>query len=129
MRFYLVDDDPLMVKLQSRILMNAGHEVAWETDSTIAMDAIIGNKPDCVITDLMMPGVDGYQLITQIRKETSLDHTVVIVLSAKAFMQDKRQALDFGASGFIRKPVDPVTFLDKVREVIEKAMPGRGVEV
>lgn len=119
MRFYLVDDDPLMVKLQTRILENAGHEVDSETDSTRALDRIIETRPECVITDLMMPGVDGYGVITRIRSEPTLDDTVVIVLSAKAFMQDKRQALDFGAAGFIRKPVDPATFLDNVTEILD----------
>lgn len=119
MRFYLIDDDPLMVKLQTRILENAGHEVESETDSTRALEQIVVSKPECVITDLMMPGIDGYGVITRIRKEPTLDDTVVIVLSAKAFMQDMRQAMDFGAAGFIRKPVDPTTFMDNVMDILE----------
>lgn len=124
MRFFLVDDDPLMVKLQTRILVNAGHEVESETDGAVALVKIEETKPDCVVTDLMMPGMDGYQLITRIKKSPSLGDTIVIVLSAKAFMQDKRQAMEFGASGFIQKPVDPGTFLDQVMEIIGVAMPG-----
>jgi len=118
MRFFLIDDDPVMIKLQSMILTKAGHSVTTEVDSTAALAQICSAPPDCVITDLMMPGIDGYQLISLIRKETALDQTAIIVLSAKMFPQDKRQALEFGANGFINKPIDPVSYLDKVNEII-----------
>ncbi len=118
MQFFLVDDDPVMIKLQSMILTNGGHTVTTEADSTRALAQIKADRPDCVVTDLMMPGIDGYQLITLIRKEPTLDRTAIIVLSAKMFPQDKRQAIEFGANGFINKPLDPVNFLDKVNEII-----------
>ncbi len=121
MHFFLVDDDPVMIKLQEKILTNGGHSVTSEADSTRALEQIKTIRPDCVVTDLMMPGLDGYQLITLIRKEPTLDQTTIIVLSAKMFPQDKRQAIEFGANGFIHKPVNPVTFLDKVNEIIDVA--------
>lgn len=118
MDIFLIDDDPVMIKLQSMILSNAGHTVTAETDSAVALEKIKSTRPDCVVTDLMMPGIDGYQLISLIRKETTLDQTTIIVLSSKTFPQDKRQALEFGANGFINKPIDPATYLDKVNEII-----------
>jgi len=118
MQFFVIDDDPVMIKVQSMILTKAGHSVTAETDSASAMSQITSLHPDCVITDLMMPGIDGYQLITMIRKDPSLDQTTIIVLSSKMFPQDKRQALEFGANGFINKPIDPLTFMGKVDEVL-----------
>ncbi len=119
MHIFLIDDDPVMVKLQTMILTKAGHTVTTEIDSNKAMVRIMELRPDCVVTDLMMPGVDGYQLISLIRKEPELDRTVIIVLSSKMFPQDKRQAFEFGANGFISKPISPATFLDHVTEIIE----------
>ncbi len=121
MDFFLVDDDPIMIKLLETILSRAGHSVTTEDDSNLALDRIRSQRPDCVITDLMMPGVDGYQLITQIRNESDLADTTIIVLSSKMFPQDLRQAIEFGANGFIKKPVDPVTFLDQVNEILNIA--------
>lgn len=121
MHIFLVDDDPVMVKLQTMILTNAGHTVTTEIDSDKAMAQIMELRPDCVITDLMMPGVDGYQLISLIKKEPELDHVIIIVLSSKMFPQDKRQAFEFGANGFISKPISPATFLDQITEIIGPA--------
>jgi len=119
MHIFLIDDDPVMVKLQTMILTKAGHTVTTEIDSDKAMARIRELRPDCVITDLMMPGIDGYQLISLIRKEPGLDRTVIIVLSSKMFSQDRRQAFEFGANGFISKPISPATFLAQVTEIIE----------
>lgn len=119
MHFYLVDDDPVMVKLLSMVLANAGHTVTSDGDSNESMARIKSVRPDCVITDLMMPGIDGYQLITMIRKEPDLDNIAIIVLSSKMFPQDLRQAIEFGANGFIHKPIEPGAFLDQVNGILE----------
>ena len=119
MHIFLIDDDPVMVKLQTMILTRAGHTVTTEVDSDVAMSRIKELRPDCVVTDLMMPGIDGYQLISLIRKEPDLGHVIIIVLSSKMFPQDRRQAFEFGANGFISKPISPATFLEKVAEIIE----------
>ncbi len=119
MRFFLVDDDPLMLEIQTDFLEPAGHEVTVETDSVLAFDRILKEKPEILITDLMMPGLDGYQLITKLRKERNSDALKIIVLSAKMFPQDQRQAIACGANGFIVKPVRRELYLEKINAILD----------
>lgn len=119
MRFFLVDDDPLILRVQTDILETAGHGVVSESDSRLAFDRICDERPECVITDLMMPHIDGYQLITMLRKQYDSAALKIIVLSAKMFPQDQRQALAAGADGFIIKPVRPDAYLEKLATILE----------
>jgi phosphoribosyl 1,2-cyclic phosphodiesterase len=98
--------------------MKAGHSVVCENDSTKAMTQIRAERPDCVITDLMMPGVTGYQIVTDIKADADLKETSVIVVSAKAFDFDRRQALKMGADGFFQKPIDPKTYAKAIEDIL-----------
>ncbi|MGE4562820.1 MAG: response regulator, partial [Rhodospirillales bacterium] len=64
---YVVDDDPASADAMKALLKAAGHDVTSSTDSTTAYDAILETRPDCVVANLMMPGVDGLQLCKQMR--------------------------------------------------------------
>ena len=66
--------------------------------------------PDCVLTDIMMAGLDGMQLIKQIKDEAALKDTKIIVVSSKTYEYDQRRAMELGADGFITKPIDADRF-------------------
>ena len=68
MKFFIVDDDPDTLALVSRLLTDAGHEVVVRASSTGAVRDIPDARPDCVITDLMMPVMDGFELTRELRR-------------------------------------------------------------
>ena len=76
-------------------------------------------NPHCVLTDLMMPGTDGMQLVKIIKEDAELAAIKVIVVSAKQFEFDRRQAMKFGADAFLDKPIDSSGFLAVVDQVME----------
>lgn len=71
--------------------------------------------PDCVITDIMMPEIDGIQILKQINDDEQLAGTKVIIVSVKSFEFDRRQAMKMDAVGFITKPIDPATYCDQIQ--------------
>ena len=121
-RILVVDDDPFMIELETALLEEAGYEVVALDSPEEALAKIKNVEPDCVITDLVMPGVAGMQLLKNIRDDHSLSMIKVIVLSSKSFEFDKRQAMQFGADRFITKPIDADNFTKSVRAVLESKL-------
>lgn len=121
-RILVVDDDPFMIELETALLEEAGYEVVALDSAEEALAKIKDVEPDCVITDLVMPGVAGMQLLKIIKDNHSLSEVKVIVLSSKSFEFDKRQAMQFGADRFIIKPIDAESFAKSVRAVLESKL-------
>lgn len=116
--FYIVDDDRISINLMTRYLEKEGQTVSGNTSSIKALQEIIAQQPDCVIVDLMMPEIDGLELINLLRSKRSLDKTKIVVVTAKPYEFDRQQAFSFGADGYIVKPVDPKTFVSQLLRTI-----------
>ena len=116
---YLVDDDPVVVETMTALLKSAGHSVTSSTVSAGIINDIAKKKPDCVIADLMMPEVDGLQLCKQVRGHRDLKNTKFIVVSAKVYEFDQKRSFEFGAHGYIRKPINPETFVDRINRILD----------
>ena len=117
-RIFVVDDDPLAVKVISELLEDAGHQITSMTESKSAFATILAMKPDCVICELMMPGVDGFQLCKMVTEHTELTNTKFIMLSTKAYEFDQKRSFTFGAHGYIRKPLNSETFSDQINRIL-----------
>ncbi|NQU61985.1 MAG: response regulator [Rhodospirillales bacterium] len=116
---YLVDDDSVVLEFMASLLKDAGFSVTTSTISAGVINDIVKKKPDCVISDLMMPEVDGYQLCQQVMGHKGLKNTKFIVVSAKAYEFDLKRSYVFGAHGFVRKPVNPETFIDRIKRILD----------
>ena len=118
MKFFIVDDDPDVVALLEKELRNAGHRVESLLSSREALARIPGARPDCVITDLMMPEMDGFELTRELRSRPELSAMKIIVLSAKTYDFDRRRAKELGADGYITKPIKRETLLAQIGEMV-----------
>jgi len=101
-RFYIIDDDESVVMFLQSLLEVAGHSVTGFSSSQEGLGAILRDPPDCVVTDIMMPEMDGVELCRQVR-QAGLTDLCVLVVSAKVYPTDKERALAAGASGFVSK--------------------------
>ena len=110
MKFFLVDDDPDTLALVSSLLTGAGHEVIVCSSSADAARDILTARPDCVITDLMMPMMDGFELTRELRRRCELAGMKIVILSAKSYDFDRRRAKEMGADGYLTKPINRETF-------------------
>ncbi len=118
MKFYVVDDDPDLLALIGLLLKGAGHTAVLIDSSRRALTEIPQARPDCVITDVMMPEIDGFELTRELRKHAELAGTKIIVLSAKSYEFDRRRAKEMGADGYINKPIQRETFVQQVIEAV-----------
>lgn len=118
LNFFIVDDDRVFIKLTAKYLENANHHVAFDTSGVSALDEIIRQKPDCVLLDIMMPEMDGLELLRRLRSNPDLDATKFVMVSGKSYEFDRKRAYGFGADGYITKPIDPATFVDQLEQIV-----------
>ena len=118
MKFFLVDDDPDVLALLERLLTGAGHEVERCDSSVEALKLIPSRRPDCVVTDVMMPGMDGFELTRELRRRPELKQMKIVVLSAKTYDFDRRRAKELGADGYIPKPFNRDTLLQSIIDIV-----------
>jgi DNA-binding response OmpR family regulator len=100
----LVEDDPSLVEALSFVLEHAGFEVDSTADGEEALRRMRRRPFAAVVLDIMLPGIDGFEVLRSIRADRTLAGLPVIVLTAKGQVNDRRTAEAIGASAFITKP-------------------------
>jgi two-component system response regulator MprA len=111
-RVLVVDDEPALRHAFADVLSDAGYEVATASDGRAALETIRAEKPDLVVMDVMMPGLDGVEVSQAIRARPDVPKPFVILMSAGV----NRVRLDGAADGFLAKPFD----LDELLDLIER---------
>lgn len=106
MRILVVDDDPSIRELLTAQLQLAGHDVTVATDGQAALDAVGRHAPDAMVVDVMMPGVNGWQVLEALGAAPGGRQFPVVVLSARDLRDDVRRGYELGASAVLAKPYD-----------------------
>lgn len=120
LKFLIIDDNEPVIAIYTQLLHKAGHTVRSLTSCDDALQQIIDLKPDCVLCDLMLPGMDGLNFFHLLRKKDMIKQPVFIVISAKHFDYDRRQALKAGVDAYLTKPVEHTTFVDDIVKIIRE---------
>jgi phosphoribosyl 1,2-cyclic phosphodiesterase len=115
---YIVDDSRTQSDIARALLEKEGHAVLVNHSSEDALRDIPGRRPDCVLLDIMMPGLDGYELCRRLRGQEALARTKLIVMSTKAYPFDRKRAFDLGADGYFVKPLHPAAFVPEVERIV-----------
>ncbi len=114
----IAEDDESTQELLKHIVAGAGYAVTTASDGQSALKAILNTQPDLVVLDIMLPEVHGYSVCHQIKSNDILKTIKVLMLSAKAFPADRRQAEEVGADGFMSKPVNASELLEKIKSLL-----------
>lgn len=123
MRFVLIDDDLETLSLLREEMERHGHNVRVFQSSLQALESIKAEPPDCVLTDIMMPELDGVELCQRLRTDASLQDLKILVVSGKIYQTDKQRALDAGANGFIAKSrTNPSETLSRVMALLSQRL-------
>jgi len=101
----VVDDVMVNVTLVKYILARESYKVLTANSGTECLQVVNSQAVDCVLLDIMMPGIDGYQTLNKIRETKTKEQLPVIMLSALNMHEDVQKALDMGANDYISKPV------------------------
>jgi phosphoribosyl 1,2-cyclic phosphodiesterase/CheY-like chemotaxis protein len=119
LHFYILDEDPDTLEYIKELLENEGHRVTAGVDNSAALPVILSQKPDCIITNQMMPGMDGLDLCKELRDNKAMDDSKIFIISGKAYEYDYKKALELGANGLIRKPIKAKNFIEQVNRILK----------
>ena len=126
----IVEDRPIDRKLLATVLTSAGHRVFEATDGADALRSLSRDRPDLVISDILMPTMDGYELVRQIRDNPDVSGVPVIFYSATYHEREaKALARQCGVAAILTKPSSPATILTVVRSVLEAGIAPPAVPV
>jgi DNA-binding response OmpR family regulator len=114
----VVDDEPKIVKLTRDYLEKDGYRVVSAADGPAALAAARRERPDLVVLDLMLPGIDGWEVCRILRHESGVP---IIMLTARAEESDQVVGLELGADDYVTKPFSPRTLLARVRAVLRRS--------
>lgn len=119
-RLLVVDDNEMNRDLLSRRLRRLGHEVAVAVDGREALAMLAQAPVDLVLLDIMMPELNGYEVLTRIKGDAGLRHVPVIMISAVDDMASVVRCIELGAEDYLPKPFDPVLLKARVGACLEK---------
>ena len=117
-RILIVEDEPNLVESLSFILGRAGFEVDTVTDGVEALDRVRRRSFSALILDIMLPGMNGLDVLKTIRADPVLADLPVMVLTAKGQASDRRTAETIGASAFVTKPFSNAEVVERVTQLV-----------
>jgi len=117
-RILVVDDEPSIARLIKMSLSVDGYEAVTATSGFEAMERVEEKKPDLVILDIMMPGMNGYEVCAELKSKPETLNIKVVFLTAKGDSGDAERGFTLGAVDYIIKPFDPEELLEKVRSIL-----------
>jgi two-component system alkaline phosphatase synthesis response regulator PhoP len=120
-KILVVDDEPSIVNLITSYLKIEGHEVFTAADGPTALKNARGINPDLVILDVMLPGIDGLEVLSQLRRESD---SYVILLTARTEETDKIVGLSLGADDYVTKPFSPRELTARVKAALRRLRSG-----
>ena len=119
-KILIADDVMLNIVLVKKVLSSRPYQIRTASNGQQTLQAIVEEQPDLLLLDLMMPGIDGFEVIRKIRAgECGNPNMRIVILSALSREEDKVKCLNLGANGYITKPILLPLLLEMVNEQIE----------
>lgn len=117
MRVMIVEDEPNIVESLSFVFSREGWQVSAALDGETAIERLMSEPPDVLVLDVMLPPLNGFEVLKRLRSEPSLKHLPVLVLTAKGQEKDRHTAMRLGADAFVTKPFSNRDIVQQVREL------------
>ena len=117
-KILVVEDDANAVKLIEYTLEQEGYQVITASDGLEGLTKAQFEHPDLIVLDIMLPGLDGYEICHQLRQKPETAELPILMLSAKARKEDKDTGLKTGADDYLAKPADPSLIVAKVEALL-----------
>jgi two-component system alkaline phosphatase synthesis response regulator PhoP len=118
-RILIIEDDPAVLRAVSFILEKEGYEVLTAVNGLEGLTKAKGENPDLLVLDVMLPGIDGFEICHRLRAESQTAQLPILMLSAKGQAADKAMGLQVGANEYLTKPVERLVLLGKVEDLLK----------
>jgi DNA-binding response OmpR family regulator len=126
----LVIDDEAPIRLLCRVnLEAAGMEIIEAEDGPSGLEAARSERPDAILLDVMMPGMDGWQVLEELLDDERTNDIPIIFLTARAEVRDQARGLELGGVDYITKPFSPVDLAPIVEDLLERVQRGEGQDI
>ena len=114
----VADDKPEVVELVRVSLEGEDYQIIVAFDGEEALEKVSKEKPDLVLLDIIMPKMNGFEVLARLKKDPKLKEIPVVMLSAKGQKLDREKGKDLGAIDYIIKPFSPSVLLKKIKEIL-----------
>lgn len=120
-RALVIEDNHDNLRLISYALKRGGYEVISAETGEAGVDLARKEKPSFVIVDINLPGIDGFEVTRRIRRSELGRSVPIIAITSHAMFGDREKIIASGCNGYFEKPIDPLTIMDKIHEIIDGA--------
>ena len=117
-KILIIEDDPSFSRAINHIVEKEGYDVSTASNGMTGLRMVKENPPDLLILDVMLPGLDGFEICSQLRNDELTVKLPIIMLSAKGQETDRTTGLKVGANEYLTKPVDRALLLDKITSLL-----------
>lgn len=121
-KILVADDEPAIARMVKMSLSYEGYDARTAINGFEAMESVVDWKPYLLVLDIMMPGMDGYEVCAEIKNKPETKNIKVIFLTARGSSGDERKGFAVGGDDFIVKPFDPEVLIEKIKELIGPAV-------
>ncbi len=118
-----IDDDRLVLGVCTNVLEARGYRVVMATHGRAGIAIAKKERPDLIILDIMMPGMDGFEVCKQLRADPGLCHTPILIMTAMSLPDLEAKGIEAGATLSIRKPFNPDQVASTVDQVLGRSLP------
>jgi DNA-binding response OmpR family regulator len=126
----LIVDDEAPIRLLCRVNLEAeGMQVLEAADGIAGLEAARAERPDVILLDVMMPGMDGWQVAESLVDDEATSHIPLVFLTARAELRDRAKGLELGGVDYITKPFNPVELASVVEDLLERVRRGERDEL
>jgi DNA-binding response OmpR family regulator len=126
----LVIDDEAPIRLLCRVNLEAsGIEVSEAEDGKSGLEAARAERPDVILLDVMMPGMDGWQVFEQLLQDESTSRVPIVFLTARAELRDQARGLELGGVDYVTKPFNPLNLAPLIEDLLERVERGEEQEL
>jgi CheY-like chemotaxis protein len=117
-KILIIEDEPIIIKSISYFLLQENFSVLFSLNAEDGLAKTLNEKPDLIVLDIMMPGMNGYQFLSHLKKTKEISHIPVIILSSLSRESDVLQGLERGAADYLTKPFSPKVLLSKIHKIL-----------
>lgn len=119
-KILIVEDEESLLKLESILLTSKGYEVCGVANGRAALEAVVEEKPDLVLLDIMLPEIDGFEVCQQIKADPATSHIPVVMLTAKKSREDMARGEKVGADWYITKPFKSAMVIETIQRFLNR---------
>lgn len=119
-KILIVEDEESLLKLESILLTTRGYNVTGVSDGLTALREVEENRPDLVLLDIMMPGIDGFEVCRRLKENTKTKSIPVVMLTAKKSSADQARGVEVGADAYVTKPFKSGRIIEIIEGLLKK---------